>query len=192
VNRIAGCTISGLDDKACRTWLGRVLGETESPMGGGNWLLAHCDDGVTWGRFDEGKWRLGSDVYPDLCPRPTELNLQELRVFSHGEEVLLWRVAGGFRGRVVRDGPALDRDDPLRHHEVGQVLLGDRVLDRADGFTRVGDGSGAEQALPLVLEREPAAHRPRLLLRHFFARDESTGAVRVAVTRLLDLEWESN
>ena len=90
--KIEGCEIEGIDGAGCTAWLDHVLdrGAVPTALGEPAWLLCHCDDGVTWGRFDGGGWRLGSAVFPDLCPRPSALVLQELRVFSASTEVSIW------------------------------------------------------------------------------------------------------
>ena len=55
------------------------------------------------------------------------------------------------------------------------------------GTARVGDGTGAEQALPLLVAEDPPSPWPRLVVRHYFARDAETGAVRVTATRLVEV-----
>lgn len=187
---VDSCRIESLDREASMAWLDWVLGNGASPIAFGDpaWLLCHADDGVTWGRLERGAWKLGSTAFPDLCPVPFDVCIQELRVFSREAEVLLWRMVDGLRGRILRDGdPGLD-DGPTRPADEERLLLGDHVGEHKDGFTRVGDGTGAEQALPLRARKGPSSSWPRLCVRHYFARDAETGGVRVVATRLVEVK----
>ena len=187
--RITGCQLAPLDDVASRRWLDFVLGRGIAPFSLGDraWLLCHCDDGVTWGRREGDEWRLGSTYFPHLCPVPSEDNIQELRAFSPVAEVLIWRVGHGFSGRTVHDAePGSGEEQPDRPGEEQRVLLGARICERRGGFTRVAEGTGAEQIVPLDLQEGPASSWPRLRVRHYFARDDRTGCVRVVMTRLTD------
>jgi CRISPR-associated protein (TIGR03984 family) len=182
-----GYEVARLDHTASLAWLDFVLGrgEAPAPLDGGHFLLCHCDDGVTWGRLEDGTWRLGSAVFSDLCPVPSEVSLQEMRVFSRDAEVLLWRVDAGLRGRVLRDSTRPISDGPLVPYDEAHLLLGGRVVEYRDGFTRVCDGTGAEQALPLrVVEH---ASTSWLYVRHYFALDRY-GCARVVATRLMEVK----
>jgi len=189
MKHIDGCQIDQIDRAAANAWLDYVLGRGAAPMSLGDsaWLLCHCDDGVTWGRLEGGAWRLGSTVFPDLCPVPSEVVIQELRVFSSATEVLIWRTDEGLRGRVLRDSVPAVTDGPLRPHGEERLLLAGRVGEHKDGFTRVGDGTGAEQALPLRVTEGPSSSWPRFRVRHYFAREERIGCVRVVATRLMEV-----
>jgi CRISPR-associated protein (TIGR03984 family) len=188
MKRIDGCEIERIDGAASRVWLDHVLGRVPAPLvlGDPAWILCHCDDGVTWGRLEGGAWRLGSAVFPDLCPHPSDVVLQELRAFSAIAEVLLWRTDDGFCGRVLRD--SVPKDASCSPHDEERLLLSGRVGEDKDGFTRVGDGAGAEQALPLRIMEGSSHSWPRLRVRHYFARDEETGSVRVVATRLVEVK----
>ncbi len=187
---IDGCKLDRLDRSACNAWLDYVLGRVAAPMALGHsaWLICHCDDGVTWGRLDAGAWRLGSKVFPDLCPELAEVAIQELRIFSPIAEVLIWRTDNGLRGRILRDTGAPPEDPACSPHDEERLLFADQVGEYKDGFTRVGSRSGAEQALPLRVTKGPAASWPRLRVRHYFERDDESGCVRVAATRLVEVK----
>lgn len=187
---VEGCQIERLDHTASKAWLDWVLGHATAPMelGAPAWALCHCDDGVTWGRLESGAWKLGSSVFPDLCPTPSEISIQELRVFSRAAEVLLWRADDGLRGRVLWDSVPPLSDGATRPADEDRLLLAGRGGEPRDGFTRVGDGTGAEQALPLRVTDGPSTSWPRLCVRHYFARDAETGGVRVAATRLVEVK----
>lgn len=189
-SRPEGCRIDILDHAASMAWLRFVLGRGDAPgaLGDEAWILCHCDDGVTWGRIERAVLRLGCRVFPELCPVPSERTLQEMRVFTRGAEVLVWRAEEGLRGRILRDSTPPILDGPLAPSDEHHLLLGRRVIaEYRDGFTRVGDGAGAEHAIPLRLVEDPAVPWPRLAMRHYFARDERSGIVRVAATRLTEV-----
>jgi hypothetical protein len=111
MTHVDGYVVEQLDRAASKAWLDHVLGRGAAPsaLGEPAWVLCHCDDGVTWGRREGSGWLLGSTVFPDLCPQPSELGLQELRIFSSVAEVLIWREESGLRGRILRDST-----DPLK------------------------------------------------------------------------------
>lgn len=195
---LAGCELWVLDSAACEPYLAWLLGEGEAVAPAGtalNWALAHCDDGVTWGRFDaETKvWRLGNQVAPSVSPPIRRQSLQELRLFGDTSEVLIWRREGKLRARVIREhSPAADPDDasnPLRPSNESRMLRGDHVVARYEhDFTHVGDRTGAEQVLPLAVTPEQLRMgRVRLAVRHYYESDSETGAVRIAATRLFTL-----
>lgn len=192
---IAGCVIGSLDESACRSLLSWVTGAPSEPEScPAVWLVAYCDDGVTWGRRDANPpgWRLANHVFPGRAPRIDEHNLQELRLFGVDLEILIWRDGSGFRGRSL-----MDRDEATDHLspvDENRIVLGDRLLEDArQGFTRVGSATGAEQVVPVELSEE-SFRTPwplRLRVRHYLEADEETGAVRIAVTRLVNLEAKS-
>jgi len=163
--------------------------EVEAPV----WMLAHCDSGVTWGVVDgEGNaFRLGSHAFPSLCPRPTAETLQELRLFWQAGEVLLWRSGSVLRGRLLLDAEQQedpgrdDHNESLRPDDEDRLLLAGSLYEKKGGFARVGNGTGAEQALPIADGMEDPPQRLRA--RHYFAGDEKTGAVKVVATRLVAL-----
>lgn len=200
MNTPAFCTIEAISGQDCAGWLAWVRGRGEAPSTAGTpkWLLAHCDDGVTWGRFDSAGagWRLSSQLFPDLSPDISETNLLEMRFFDDSSEVLIWRTDSGFQGRRLADSGkgGSDKDDPLWPASETRVLLGDRVLKPSiDGFTLVGDGTGSRQAVPRVcLESDFTCGRwpLRLGVRHYFETDADTGAVRVCAARLVGLSME--
>lgn len=188
--RVAGCQLEKLDKVASTSWLDFVLGRSAAPsdLGDRVWLLCHCEDGVTWGRREGDEWHLGSSCFPDLCPAPSEANVLEMRLFSPAAEVLIWRTESGLCGRVLRDAELGDAGAPPdRPDDEERVLLAGRVGEERQGFTRVGDGSGAEQALPLRVPEGPSSSWPRIRVRHYFSRDDRTGSVRVVATRLVEV-----
>lgn len=194
-----GCRLSAVDDEACQRYLAWLLGEDAAPAPEEathfTWALAHCDDGVTWGRYDPqaGVWRLGSQVAAHMSPPIRRWSLQELRIFGETKEILIWRTGTGLRGRILDDegqtARSDDPSDPLRPRRESRILLGDRVVQwLAHGFTHVANRTGAEQVLPVVVTTEQLRRgQVRLLVRHYYESDRDIGAVRIAATRLVRL-----
>jgi len=209
---LSGCIISSLDESTCRHYLNWVLGgrAPEPPEGCDalefEWLLVHCQDGVTWGRFDQegGKWCMGSDVPPDISPPVRSERLLEFRVFGQTAEVLIWKSDKGLLGRILVDQrTGMTAPKPpvyLSPSDESRVIRGDNILEVFDehGFTRITDGTGAEQVVPVTLHGETIAEHHsqpvllRLIVRHYYEQDSDSGAVRVAVTRLVGVVREES
>jgi len=191
MSRIEGGVVEALDNGLCLSWLRHVLGEEQAPerpaLGKPAWVLCHCDDGVTWGVQRNGNWQLSSTVFPDFYPRPSHVNLQELRIFSREVETLIWRGTKGLRGRTLCDSPVPAVSEACAPHDEEHILLGGRIERHKDGFTCVGNGTGARQALPLQVDGEYSLPRPRIRIRHYFTQAEDTGCVRIVATRLVEL-----
>ena len=195
---IAGCDIATIDRAVCEqvvAWLLGKRGSAPDDLGAGfAWVLAHSDDGVTWGRCDveAGRWRLGHDAVPEVSPPIRPEALQELRLFGDGGEVLIWRSDEGLHGRILEDAKGdspRDESDPLRPSDELRIVRGDRIrADAGGGFTRVTDGTGAEQVLPVALDAaQLRQHKVRLHVRHYWAQNADDGTVRIAVSRLVKL-----
>ncbi|MGH2733357.1 MAG: type III-D CRISPR-associated protein Csx19 [Actinomycetota bacterium] len=179
---------------------GSLLSECRGPDTSALWLLAHCDDGVTWGRCDGSRLLLSCSQHENWpTPRPTARNLQQLRLFGERGEVLVWRredAGDALAGRLLADGAEQPHpDDPARPCEELYLVLGTRIAEggeaTGDGFTAVTDAAGRVQVLPLGLGRDtPDWGRPAACLRisHYLERDEETGCVRIAASRLVALE----
>lgn len=193
---VVGCKIEPLDVEQARRVLKWVVENEQGLVGfeklfavDRTWLLAHCNGGVTWGRLKSDGWVLGSRVFPDLCPTPQEGQIQALRVFSREAEVYLWPTEQGLVGRLLIQDDA-DVAPELKPTEEEWLLMASRIIETKGDFTRVGDGKGSEQALPLILSERVdrvASKWPRLRVRHYFAEDEGTGRVYVRVTQLVEV-----
>ena len=197
---LTGCHLEALDAAECARHLAWLLGEKEATeperATGLVWALAHCDDGVTWGRYNAAAkvWRLGNQVAPEVSPPIRPETLQELRLFGETSEVLIWRIDAALRGRILRetDPPAdrSDRSNPLRPSpDETRILHGDHVVAQCEhDFSHIGDRTGAEQVLPFaVTDEHLRITRVRLQVRHYYESDAETGAVRIAATRLVKL-----
>lgn len=189
-----GCRLQAIGAPSCRAWLDHVARKGDAPLPGLDlrWLLAHCDDGVAWGRRDAAGWHLSCEPFPDVSPRPGPNNLQQLRLFGPEDELLLWRADGDFRGRLLTHGPEA-ADITLRSEPLVVLLVGERVLrETREGFTLVGDGRGSRHAVPLACEpsefpAQPRRHPLRMKVWHYFAADPESGLVRVVASRLAEV-----
>jgi CRISPR-associated protein (TIGR03984 family) len=195
----SGWVVEELDNDACKQYLNWLLGDSQATAEGEHlpvdWALAHCDDGVTWGRYDADAkvWQLGNQVAPDISPPIRHDWLQELRMFGAQGEVLIWRCEDGLRGRVLRDGEAQafgNASNPLRPSDEARIVRGRMVRRTLDHeFTHVADITGAEQLLPLKVTQEQLQRGSvRLVVRHYFEQNPETGMVRIGATRLVRLE----
>lgn len=189
------CSVARLEPAAVAAVLAWARGDGSPPgeIQGDElrWLLAWSDGGVTWGRRAGVGWRLSSAPFPEASPPIEEPALQELRLFGPEAEIRLWRADGGFQGRRIADAPGEDLQPPVTPRNESWLLVGDRLAAVRDGFALVNGRAGRRQALPLPLETdENQAERTlpwRLEIRHHFEQSPETGAVRVALTRLLDV-----
>ncbi|HXK58581.1 MAG TPA: CRISPR-associated protein Csx19 [Acidobacteriota bacterium] len=195
MSRLKGCTIEPLSPEACEQILGWVAGGAQMPEShdGLRWLLAHCYDGVTWGKRENSHWRLSSTSFPDLCPIVSKDNLLEMRLFGEEGEIMIWRSEKGFLGRRLADQQE-QIDEAIRPEDEIRILLGDRLVpdlpNPRDGFSRVATAGGTQQAVPVECTKDDfcGGRWPLCLtVRHYFEENPETGAVRVAATRLVNV-----
>lgn len=191
MTHIEGAILEALESSTCEEWLRHLDAGSEPPIALGEraWLLCHGDDGVTWGCFCDGAWEVGSAHFPELSPPVAEVTLQELRIFSSALEVLIWRTGGQLRGRMLRDVAAGGPTAACEPQDERRFVVGNRVLEPPrGGFSRVGDGTGAEQVLPFRAPPGAGSQKwPRLRVRHYFSIDQQSGTARIAASRLVEL-----
>jgi CRISPR-associated protein (TIGR03984 family) len=162
------------------------------------YLLAHADDGVVWGRFDDGKLTTAEKVFYPCnfnvhLPKLRLLTLQQCRVFGKKAEVLLWQTGIKWKARLI------EHSDTLKFIEECQVLWGTQKEKgqqgedgERQGFTLVSDGSqGLKHAVPLTnipfSNDKKNLYRPiRLIVHHYIDYDES-GVAKIYLSRLVDL-----
>jgi CRISPR-associated protein (TIGR03984 family) len=188
-----GCAVTPIEADRIAALLAWVRGAGSAPpeVAGSEllWLLAFSDTGVTWGRIESGVWKLSAAAFPGISPELLEIGLHELRLFGRHAELRLWRNGRGFTGRRIEDRSEPEAHPAVTPREDRWVLAGDRSAAVQGGFALVTGRAGRRQALPLVVpEGEIARTLPwRLEVRHYFEQSPETGAVRVALTRLLDV-----
>jgi len=178
---IAGARITPMNAEQANAWLNWLKGSgpPSTETHGVRFVLAHSDSGVTWGYLDDqGQWKLGSAIDPGLCPMPTAQSLHELRLFGNAAEVLIWRGDNELQGRIIADdGIVCGSSDPLCPMNEGRCLRGE-CREMREGFKRYVDAGGAQHLAPESFPVE-------FSVRHYFEQDASTGAVRIAATRLV-------
>lgn len=175
------------EDFMPKTWI-----EAQAEQRGLQWVLAHADDGVIWGKFDEeGTLQTSGEVFPEKLPPLRLETLQQCRVFGDKSEVLLWR--DGMDGtqwhaRAIEDG----KGDAIEYFDETQILWGTQLEETRDGFTMAREDRGVRHAVPLIVKETEfkTKERPlRLLVRHYVTYD-SDGVARVGLSRLVNLDVE--
>ena len=176
------------DNHGLRDWL-----EGKAKKHNLRYLLAHAEDGVIWGRFDDGGLRTSGDgdVFDQLAKLRSH-TLQQCRIFGKSSEVMLWKIGKGWKARSIDDTNAPDCL-PDEH----QILWGTKIEKEKDGFTLVADGQeGLKHAVPLInipFDQSKNLYRPlRLTVRHYLDEEPNTGIVRVYLSRLVNLTKEKN
>lgn len=147
------------------------------------YLLAHAEDGVIWGRFDDGKLTIANKVFTESnFPNLRLCTLQQCRIFGKQGEVLLWKCGEKWKWRSLGDLA----EDKI---EERQILWGTHGEIR-DNFTLLWDGSqGLKHAVPLriVIGGDRKLDKPvRLVVNHYIHYNED-GFARIYLSRLVDL-----
>ena len=153
------------------------------------YLLAHGEDGIIWGRFDNQKLTTAEKIFHkkhdfvDL-PKLRLLTLQQCRIFGLNGEILLWRISETmFKWRFI--GNPKEEQIPE-----SQILWGTNGIKR-DNFTLLSDGSqGLKHAVPFTdieLKGDRLVKPVRLLVHHYIKYEEETGLARIYRSRLVDL-----
>lgn len=146
------------------------------------YLLAHADDGVIWGRFDQGQLITADQAFSRL-PKLRLTTLQQCRLFGEVGEVLLWRSHSTWKHRFIGN-PDCDCIPEA------QMLWGTHAVEEKDGFTLVADGSeGLHHAVPCTgISFKGKGDRPlRLVVHHYVSYDAEAGLARINLSRLVDL-----
>lgn len=162
------------------------------------WLLAYLDDGVVWGRVNEGQLRTSYDAaqgHPAAepsCPPLRLAVLQQARLFAEAGELLLWRDGDNtWQARLIA---ACSPEEATWQDALDEeyLLLGSPDADAPlpGGFTLFRDGAqGLRHVAPLPLEVFGGQSRPRLVVRQYLAQEPFA---RIVASRLVDLAWEGN
>jgi CRISPR-associated protein (TIGR03984 family) len=168
-------------DSDLRAWL-----QGQAVEYGLRWLLAHADNGVIWGELRDGVLRLSSDAFglPEL--RLDEETFQQVRLFGEAGELRVWRGPGSLVAHLWRDDAGVTTEwlDEL-------YLLWGWAADPAvlyDGFIELVEGRQGITHAPPLTTAPSEKHRASLLVRHYLAVDEITGAARVVDSRLVKLK----
>lgn len=174
---------------------------------GARFLLAHAEDGVIWGRFDDSVLTTSFDASQD-AKYDTEyikgwgradlrqVTLWQARIFGETAELFLWRDGDGlFHARTIYEaGAPTAQSKPIAEYQEAfdepQILWGTDVKPLDHNFTLMIDGAqGMRHAVPLAItgEFEEKARPLRLVVRHY-VKQESDGFNRIAISRLVRVE----
>lgn len=148
-----------------------------------SYLLAHAEDGVIWGRFDQGNLITAEHCFHQF-PSLRLKTLQRCHIFGRSGEVLLWRSHKNWKARFIGNPDC----DCIPEE---QVLWGTQKVEEKNGFTLVADGSeGLHHAVPLTnISFSDKEKRPlRLVVHHYVEYDEATGLAHISMSRLVDLK----
>lgn len=182
------------DISEVKDWL-----QTQAIAYGLQWLLAHADDGVIWGKMINEKLVTSYEAAQrdakakEVCPPLRLATLQQARLFSRSAELLLWRDGDNtWHARLLRDAKADETQTFTDAFDEPQILWGTDPQSLEQGFTLMIDGTqGSRHIVPLSIEGNYNEQtRPlRLLVRHYISEDE-TGFARVVASRLVELKKE--
>lgn len=169
-------------------------------------LLLHTDEVVLWGRLKGGELHLPPQALYTYQPvRP--FTVQSARLFDTEGEIFLWRVdEKQWLARTVTDctgnetpaAPANEAPAIAYRLDEAQVLWGTQVEATMADFCCVSDGQqGLVHAPPLALPVQRWASKTdnlqrnlRLQVRHYLAEEPTTGWLRIAFSRLVNLYAE--
>lgn len=186
-----------IDTSSLYNWL-----QTKAKQYQLQYLIAHAEDGVIWGKFDQEGNVTTPNLPKDLFPQAEALfpkckfpvlrshTLQQCRIFGEKAEVMLWKVGQNWKARSIEDRH-LSKDDYICEK---QILWGTQQEGQSkEDFTLVSDGSqGLKHAVPLTGSFKGKDSRPlRLGVRHYIDYDES-GVARIYLSRLVNLYFDSN
>lgn len=167
--------------------------QTQGATYGMRWLLAHADDGVIWGRVDNGRLIASDSIAPKISPPLRPETLQQARLFSHSAELLLWRDGDNkWHARLIREPAVGEKPTFTEAIDEPQILWGTDPQSFASDFTLMSDGGqGLCHTVPLeVSGKFDERTRPlRLWVRHYLAEDDG-GFTRIIASRLFDLRME--
>lgn len=153
-------------------------------------LLAFADDGLIWGKVENGKVTLSGNNFPEFSPQLRPETLEEARLFNNQSEVYLWRTDDGWQARRITDGSG----EIVDYYDEKHILWGNTHQGVKGGFTAVSDGAlGFRHAIPVEVTKDKFSNnrRPlRLKVRHYLTQDENTGVMIVTLSRLVNVEVE--
>jgi CRISPR-associated protein (TIGR03984 family) len=169
------------DDFNLKQWLEKQAKENQL-----NYLLAHADDGIIWGKFQDGKLITADIVFPQF-PQLHLATLQQCRIFGHKSEAMLWKTDEDFKARLIQDDHLIEDD----YISESQILWGTHGKHHENGFTLLWDGlQGLKHAVPFtdikLEEKGKLKNKVKLIVHHYIDYDDS-GVARIYLSRLVDL-----
>ncbi|NJL55247.1 TIGR03984 family CRISPR-associated protein [bacterium] len=174
-----------------RTWLEKLAKRRQL-----DYLLAHANDGVIWGHFQQGELLTSGDLqsnayqYPRLCLK----TLQQCRIFGLAGEVLAWRSGNTWQARFVSEPDHQNKGNQIEAKKIDekQILLGNHGRKHPEqGFTELWEGrEGLRHAVPYTTDditiddKNQLSHRICLVIHHYFAYD-ADGIAGITCSRLV-------
>lgn len=158
------------------------------------WLLAHADDGVIWGRLEDGmlttaRQAAETSEYADevnrITPPLRAVTLQTARLFNEDIEIFLWldTNTGRWQARAIGSIVTADHAEFLEAIDESYLLWGSPAQPIGESFTLMEDGAqGLRHVLPVATSK-----RQRLRVRQLITEDE-TGFKRISANRLVAIE----
>ena len=170
-----------LDLKSLKIWLERTAEDNQL-----NYLLAHAEDGVIWGKFQDKNLLTADSVFLQFSKLRCS-TLQQCRIFGEKAEVMIWKSEGDFKARLIRD----DNIKKCEYITEKPILYGTHGKKNEGGFTLLWDGSqGLKHAIPLTdieLEKDGKLKNPvSLIVNHYIDYDDS-GVAHIYLSRLVNL-----
>lgn len=144
------------------------------------WLLVHADDGVIWGKMQNGQLQLASSIY---VPKLRAITIQTAYLFGESGELLLWKTGNmRWKSRILKEGLGTE----VECYDEERLLWGDTIEKDEQGFMLLCQGSeGLRHALPLETENKNICH-PKIKVRHFLDYDDD-GQAYIKFSRLVSL-----
>lgn len=158
-------------------------------------MLAYADDGVIWGKVEQGNLLTSRDTFPQaqVSPALRPLTLQQLWLFGPQAELLLWCADDQWQARLIVEGAGTTSE----FFDEWQILWGTRCEMVQSGFTLVADGALEHRHAPPIeiaadLFSPDEDRRPlRLQVRHYLETTPDTGLLRVHFSRLVRVTDET-
>jgi len=149
-----------------------------------NYLLAHADDGVIWGHFNNnGKLLISGDAFDRVKVELRTVTLQQLRLFGNNGELLIWRDGTAFSARILIDEDQADENSYTDEHLLWGE--GDAKEKSTIGFTLMQEGTQGFFHAPPLPNAEGA--NIKLKIRHYIDYDDQ-GQAYFSKSRLVGLE----
>ena len=166
-----------------------------------DYLLAHADDGVIWGRFDQGKLTTADQIpFSNIeLPALRQMTLHQCWVFGQAGEVFLWSEGEAWRSRHISNEWEKSYLNKNNYIEEDQLLWGTQATQQGN-FTLLQDGSqGLKHAVPTTdriaidaTDGKKLAKPVRLTVRHYIDYDTEDGMARIFLSRLVDFQSQSS
>lgn len=168
-----------------KTWL-----EAQASQYKLKFLLAHAEDGIIWGKFQDGNLITADSVFSQFA-KLRKLTLQQCRIFGEHSEVMLWKADdsdNGFKARLI-ENQDMDKKECIHEYQILWGTHGDKR--DSEGFTLLWDGKqGLKHAVPFTdieLEKDGKLKKTvRLQVNHYVDYDDA-GVARIYLSRLVNL-----